>query len=217
MVVRDVFASYMKNSEARFWWIITFVVLAVAGSWYAYRVHHRNYEQKAQLALVQGIEALARAQSNDSVEHMWQSAEQILSEGYRRYHRSVLAPYFLIFKADALVGRGELERSRELAAQALKAMSPSAPLYEPIKIRAALQDIDSKDEQVAARGREQLHAIAQDNKNLYQAMAVYFEGLLAFDSGDRASAEEVWALITHGAKKGSVWGELASAKLSYQL
>ncbi|HAU30584.1 MAG: hypothetical protein UV79_C0004G0005 [candidate division TM6 bacterium GW2011_GWF2_43_17] len=217
MVVRDVFASYVKNSETRFWIWIVFLAFLFVGSWYAYRAHQRGYEQKAQLALVQGIEALARAQSSDSVEHMWQSAEQVLSEGYRRYSRSSLAPYFLLFQADAVAGQGDLERSRALAEDAAKYISQGAPLYEPLKIRAALQDIDSSDEKISARGRESLHAIAQDTKNIYQAMAVYFEGLLAFDSGDRASAEEIWALLMRGAKKGSVWGELASAKLSYQL
>ncbi len=217
MVVRDVLASYMKNSETRFWSIIGFIVLLAVGGWYMYRTHRRNYESKAQLALVQGIEALARAQSNESVEHMWVSAEQVLHEGYRRYSRSLLAPYFLLFEADAIAGQNDIERSRNVLAQALNGMSKHAPLYEPVQIRQALQDVDSSDAAVASRGREALKALAADSKNLYQAMALYFDGLLYFESGDRAKAESVWVPLTEGAKKGSAWSELAAAKLAYQI
>lgn len=217
MVVRELFASYMKDSKIRFWSLIALLVIVVGGSWYAYRVHTRNYEQKAQLALVQGIEALARAQSEDSVEHMWKSAEQVLSEGFRRYGHSSYAPYFLLFQSDAALGQGDQVRAQELVEQSLELLPVKAPLYQPLQIRVALQSIDSSDEAVRAQGEKALVALAEDQDSPYYPMALYYQGLLAFEAGDRTAAEKVWAPFIAGSKHSSVWGELVSAKLAYQL
>ncbi len=217
MVVRDVVAGYMKDKQTRFWTVAIAVVFLLMGSWYAYRSHSRSYEQKAQLTFSTGLEALARAKSEKTNVQLWTTAESLFLEGYDSYKRSSYAPYFLLFAADIANEQGNIEKSIEYIERAAALIPKQAPLSLPMQIRLALQRIDAKDEVVREQGLAQLQAFAADEKNPYRAMALYFDGLRSFESGDRESAERVWQPLVSGVKKNSVWGELASAKLAYQL
>ncbi len=66
-----------------------------------------------------------------------------------------------------------------------------------------------------AQGKNELHAIASDVKNSQRDRALYYEGLILFDAGDRAAASVAWKDLLSRTDKGSSWAEMAQAKLEY--
>jgi hypothetical protein len=217
MFAWDAISGYMKHKEARFWLIAVFVTLIVGGSWYGYQAYYTSYEQNAQLAFSTGIQVFARAKNEEANEHLLEGAENLLIDGYNSYSRSAYAPYFLLFASDVALARGNVEQGVQYAERAAAIMPKDAPLAIPMQIRVALQRIDSADIKLREQGLATLQALAGDDKNPYRSMALYFDGLRLFESGNRAEAEKIWQPLIAGNEKNSAWAKLVAAKLAYQL
>lgn len=216
MVVKGWYGHFKKDVRFRYavvGGILLFVLLAdvVGYRWYA-----RRYEGRAQMALSQAVEVLDKA-ARDSASTLWQEAENAFRDGYQRYPKSVLSPYMLSFWADTVVHQGDILRGIDLMNKAVLASSKKSPLHNALLIKRALMRMDATDEGLVAEGKKELHALAQDKENKQRDEALYFEGLVAFDKGDRAEAEKIWQELFTSFEDKSAWAQVARAKLEYRV
>ena len=216
MVLSEWYNQNIKHKRSMRYMVIgVAIVVFLAADVMGYLWYTRHRDERAQLALSRCIELVDRA-IRENVPHLWEQAGRELSEEYTRYaHRSALAPYFLLYNADVALHEGKSEQALAFTEQAVKELSKTAPLYDVYRVKLALMKIDAKDEKVRVQGKAELHAVASDPKSSQQDRALYYEGLIAFDSGDRAAAQVLWKDLLSRADKGSVWAEMAQAKLEY--
>lgn len=215
MILHDWYVQFKRDARTRYMVVGGIILVILIADVVGYRWYSRRYDGRAQMALSQAIEVLDKA-ATGNVQTLWKEAENAFRDGYQRYPRSSVAPYLLSYWADTVVHQGDLARGIDLMDKAVLAISKSSPLYYIFVVKRALMRIDSPDATVVAQGKKELHAAAQDKKNPQRDEALYFEGLIAFDGGDRAGAEKVWQeLLSLGAK--SVWGQVARAKLEYRI
>ena len=189
--------------------------LALVGVFFLYQWYEGYRTEQAHDALAHAVELFERAeQENTNV--LWEEADRAFSQGYSYYSSSTLAPYFLAFQSEIAVRQGDLARARDIMDKAVKTMSPTAPLYVSYAIKFALMQIESGNPDAIESGKKLLHTLAHDVKHSDRDMALYYEGLLLFEQGDRPAAEKVWhSLIGSAQASDSIWAQIAQAKLEY--
>ncbi|MCL5436611.1 MAG: hypothetical protein M1549_01880 [Candidatus Dependentiae bacterium] len=215
MIFQDWYVRFKKSGRTRYYvvgGIILFIVVAdvIGYRWYAHR-----YNDRAQLALSQAVELLERA-ARGNAETLWKEAEGSFRDAYQRYPKSLVAPYLLSFWADTLLHGGDMVRALDLMNKAVGSLSKSSPFYHAMLVKRALMRMDAANAALVAEGKKELHELTQDKANKSRDEALYFEGLVAFDAGNRAEAQRVWQeLFT--AFGDSVWSKVAQAKLEYRI
>lgn len=189
--------------------------LAVLAVVFLYRWYEGYKTEQAHGALMHAVELFERAeQENTNV--LWDEADRAFSQGYSDNSSSSLAPYFLAYQSEIAARQGDLAKARESMAQAVKKMSRKAPLYTQYAIKLALMQIESGDAKLVEAGNHLLHGLAHDAKSSDRDLALYQEGLLLFEKGDRAGAQKVWHhLIGSAHRAHSIWAQVAQAKLDY--
>lgn len=190
--------------------VIGFLVVDVIG----YRWYIRRYNERAQLALAEALDVYQKA-SREKAPHLWEEARQALAKGHEDFAGSSLDPYFLAYESDVVRYQGDHAKAVALMTAAVRAMSKSSPLYGPYQIKLALIKVDSPDQKVHADGLADLEQLAQRGKSDHRDEALYYRGLIAFDSADRAMAEKYWNELIKEFGKDSVWAQVAQAKLDY--
>lgn len=183
--------------------VVLGLVLVSAGfagyHWYSL---HRT--QQAHTIFAQCMQEFERALSSDDAS-LWTDVERAFATGYKSYPRTAIAPYFLAFQAEALIHQDKQEEARVLFADAVKKISKSSPLYYLYATKLALMNMDT----------QLLTKLADDHKNSYRDMALYYLGYCAFVANDRDTAEKTWARLVREQGNSSVWANLAQAKLEY--
>ena len=148
-----------------------------------YQLYNRHGNERAHQALAQAIELYERANREDK-QNLWDDAELAFSQGYKEFSGSSLGAYFLAFQAEIAQSLGKVEQARTLFANALANLSKTSPLYNAYAIKLAIMKIDISDEQ----GHKELTALAGNPKNINRDMALYYQGLIEFDSGNRCDS-----------------------------
>lgn len=189
--------------------------LALAGVFFLYQWYENYRTERAHDALAHAVELFERAeQENTNV--LWDEADRAFSQGYSQYSNSTLAPYFLAFQSEIAARQGDAARARDAMEKAVRDMSSQAPLYSFYAIKLALMQIESDNPDMAEKGKKLLHALTHDVRNADRDMALYYEGLVLFEKGDRLAAEKIWrALIGSAQGADSIWAHIAQAKLDY--
>lgn len=189
--------------------------LALVAALFLYRWYEGYRTEQAHGALAHAIELFERAeQENTNV--LWDEADRAFSQGYSYYSGSSLAPYFLAFQSEIAARQGDAEKARDLLDKAVKTMSRKVPLYSFYAVKLALMNIESGTPDLVEKGNHSLHALVHDSKNPDRDMARYYEGLSLFEKGDRPAAEKVWQALVGGSQSaGSIWAQIAQAKLDY--
>lgn len=195
--------------------IVAILVVDVVG----WRWYSRRYNDRAQVALAQAIDLLDRAR-REKVSHLWEEAGSAFRDGYQRYGRSSLAPYFLAFWSDIALHQGKSSEALDLMNKAVIATPKSSKIYYPFAIKRSLMKIDvgvsNGQDALAKEGKNELAALAKDKKNSQRDEAIYYLGLAAFDSGDLKAAQAIWKELDQFGKK-SLWAKIAQAKLEYRI
>jgi predicted negative regulator of RcsB-dependent stress response len=181
---------------------------------FGYRYYAGYYNQRAHSALASAIELYERAE-RENTKALWSDADRALGQGYKEYSNSTLAPYFLAFQAEIARLQGRADDARALLERALSILSKTSPLYNAYALKLAMMKIDSGDAGLVNDGTSSITALASDAKNRDRDMALYYQGLLAFDSGDRAAAEKSWNVLIEKYGAQSTWAQVAQAKLEY--
>lgn len=217
MVMVDWYNRYIKvNKERQRELILGLLVVVGVGGWYGYRWYSQQYNGKAQYALARGMDLYTRALNKDD-KALWHDARKIFADGYRRYARSSLAPYFLAFEAEAARRLGEEAKAFELMEQAVVAAASNSLLKGMYEVKLALMKIDAREDAVRQQGAKALKELVAQRTGETRDMATFYEGLIAFDRGERAVAEEVWKSLFNvsGDRKKSLWADMAQEKLDY--
>ena len=187
--------------------------LVVAAA-FGYRYYVGRYTQQAQASLARSIALYERAE-RENTKDLWDSSEQAFSQGYTEFSGTALAPYFLAFQSEVALKQGRGAEARELLEKAMSQLATTSPLQSLYATKLALMQIDSNDPEIIKQGHTTLQALASNPKNQDRDTALYYQGLIAFDSGDRGAAEKAWNVLieTYGAD--SVWAQVAQSKLEY--
>lgn len=210
---------FKSRSNARWYLIAGVIAVILIADVVGWRWYSRRYNDRAQVALAQGIDLLDRAR-RDKVSHLWEEAGSAFRDGYQRYGRSSLAPYFLAFWADTVMHQGKHIEALDLMNKAVIVTPKSSKIYYPFVIKRALMKIDvgvlSGQEALAKEGKNDLAGLAKDKKNSQRDEAIYYLGLAAFDAGDLKAAEAIWKELAEFGEK-SLWAKVAQAKLEYRI
>jgi predicted negative regulator of RcsB-dependent stress response len=176
--------------------------------WY---VMHREREAQALLA-----EYIHKTQTDSSLS--LPDAAALFQEGAQKQSGSYLAPYFLVFQANALVKEGKIDEAIEIIEKALAGMSQDNPLVPLFEVKRALMQLDSTQAPIKEAGLKRLTELARDTNNTYADMALFYLGNYYWSINDLNQAKMVWEdLINIQLKEQLVspspWAQLAQIKL----
>jgi hypothetical protein len=206
--------------------MIGIVAVIISGGFFmAYRWYSANREQAAQRAFNDCVQkyygALADAQQ-------WQNVERMCQEGYSQFTSSNLAPYFLVYKAEALMKQHKVKDAlAEMDTMLASVLPKASPVYSLYKIKRMLMAIDCDQDQVyvaelGQAGLEkikkdalaQLDLLAHDTKNIYRDMALYYVGLYHWTHDALDLAKKTWqelSAIKADEQKTASWSEQSTS------
>jgi len=214
MKLIDIYRRFEKKyKNLRNFLIAAFFALVIIAAAFGYGWYLRIYNGDAQSALSESIELYRRAISEKS-SVILDEAERAFAIGHEKYSGSCVAPFFLSFQAEILRRQRKHGQAITIMQNSLHKMSSNIPLYGMYAVKLALMKIDSPDQSVAKEGLNSLAMLAKDKKNSGRATALYHQGLIAFNSGDRASAEKSWNILIENFSS-SAWSKVAQNKLDY--
>ncbi len=203
--------------QVRYGRTIALALLAVgtlAIAVFGYRWWSHNRAERAHATLARAIEIFERAEQ-ENTPALWEEADRAFGQGYTQHAGSSLAAYFLAFQSEIALHQGNTEKAREFLTKALQAMSVSAPFYGSYAVKLALMESDSGKPDLMEKGAKALEQLARNQKNKDRDMALYYQGLLLFQAGDRAGAEQVWQPLVGTRGTDSIWSQAAQARLDY--
>jgi len=173
------------------------VALVLLFSVWGYRSYRAGKDAKAQLALAEAVYAYQQAAQDKGI--TYSHAELLLQEGYDAYSSTRLAPYFLVFKAEAQVHQGNLNGAVETLSKALILIPENTPLHNMYKTELALMQLDGDNEEAQTEALESLKSLAFDENNAARDHALYYLGSYYWSKNDIEQAKQAWnALITIG-------------------
>ena len=202
--------------------IFSIVILGLGyGGYWGYSYYRSSIEQKAQQSFSECMHvyrnALAGWQGQDSSKknmNAWKEVEIAARLGYEHNFYSYLAPYFLMFQADALRYQGQHSQAVKILDDAMSKIS-----YQPFKklfgIKRALMLMDSQ--ATFDNGFDQLKELATGEKHDFQDMALFYLGSYYLSRNDSTHAREFFNKLTHDFLKDqkeetrSVWALQAEA------
>lgn len=193
--------------------ILALMSALIAAGWFGYRWYSDRYEQAAYKDLAESIDGYHKALVSSQEGDRWTDVERAFTVGAERHQKSRLYPYFLAYKADALIHQGKQQE----ALAAMKSLTQQLPLDNPLyylyKVKYALIKLDATDTATQQEGRQELIQFGQDVKNPVRDMALYQAGLDAWYKGNKEQAQKLWDIILNRSTKESHWYQLAQAKV----
>ena len=200
------------NKELKNSLILLAIALIVIGSWFGYRAYTKNYEEHAHSMFALAMQEYNRAIQTDNLS-TWKDVANAFEVAHSQYPKSNLAPYFLAYQSDALQKQGEEKKGLQAMNDAVQQLASGSPMHYLYKTKYALMQMDSKDKEVAAHGKELLEKLSQDNSNSCKEMALYYLGYDSFVNGQINDARSVWQKMLQATAKDSVWANAARSRL----
>ncbi|MFA6065920.1 MAG: hypothetical protein WC707_01940 [Candidatus Babeliaceae bacterium] len=187
---------------------------AFAGGYGLYYWYSIRCDKEAQKIFAECLEHFERASASED-NAAWDDVVRAFDVGFDRYKKTSFGPYFLAFKADALVRLNKQAEAITTMGLMVEKLSTASPLYYLYAIKHALLKIDSSDTIIKSEGYADLEKLSEAKKNPYQDMALYYIGYNAYVYGDPERAQKVWTKLIrlHGAS--SIWSQMAQAKLEF--
>src|SRR3989339_1368758 len=219
--------TYIKSDkELRFWAIVGVVLVVGGGSYYGYHWINQRWTQKALMAFTESHDVYQQAlgtQFNDKVQgeakkELWDQVEIDFKQAGAHNKHSSFAPFFKAFRSQALNFQGSRDEALAEMQDAVDKMGNNyyRGLYQ-IGLSFILLDGDQDEKE---QGIKKLLALADDEKNSFQDMALYYLGLYFSVSGEPEKASEYWkkikqpsASVIISKKAESPWAQLAKIKL----
>jgi len=216
--VKESLQSYRYGREIAVLFMV--VLLGMAGFW-GYRRWHSQREATAQKAFGECIYAyqLAMQGKGDftSDELSWGEVAMMFNFGYEQHSSSSLAPYFLVFYADALLRKGDRGGALSKLDEAIKALPADSPFLNLYKTKQALLKLDDDIQEIKEEGLQELEVLADNVDNKNRDMALYYFGLYYWSDNKTKEAQAIWQQLVgafkHEKVGASPWASLASTKL----
>lgn len=196
---------------------VVIVVVTIFAMW-GYRAYRLRKEAAEQIALAQGIQACHEAETGESIQ--WEQAELLLQNGYEQHKHGKLAPFFLVFMADAQARQNKTTEAIATLKEAIEALPSDSPFVNLYKIKYALMRKDLPDKADQEAGLAELRNLAYVQENINRDCALYYLGLHYWVLDDLAQAKTIWQELIELVstyEKGfgaSPWGKLAQEKLA---
>lgn len=188
------------------------LVAALIGG-YGYYWYKTRLEYNAQRDFAESAEDYYKLFASAKAGKAWHDVEQGLAYRAEQNKNSTLAPYFLVYQADALLQEGKTAQALTILNNALSQLPKSSPIYYLYSIKRALIKLDSEQEAERAQGVSELDKLSTEKDNPYQDMASYYRGYHAWNIGSKAEARQIWSQMSKFAQQGSPWAQLAFVKL----
>lgn len=152
-----------------------------------------------------------------SAQEKWKKVIEVFMKGYEENSNSSLAPFFLIFAADAHMRENNFSQSKELLEKAVPLIK-SNEVKTLYTLKLALMKIDGSDVQADhVAGFDMLKKIAEDSKNPLNDQALYILGEHFWFKRDFSLAKNYWNQLVlaygQGTKDPSIYASLAAEKL----
>ncbi len=218
MIFDSIFGDLKYGRQAAL--AVLAVGLMTAG-YYGYRWYRINQEQAAQQLFSHNVEEFERALEEGKKED-WANVESLFKIGYDQYSRSALAPFFLIYQAQAMLKQGNNTQAFQTLDKAVQQMDANSPLADVYKASMALMRIDSNDKATQEAGVNQLQALANTPTSMGYDIASYYLGLYYMAQNNENKAQEVWQKLIDSQKgqpkmAQSPWAKMAQQKLGLEI
>lgn len=214
VMIQDFFFDLQKKKYVRYLLILAGMVAAGAAGWGIYSYTLTKKAQDAQEAFSQALAEFEKNLQAEEKSQRWDEIVQAFDAGYEHYAQTPLGPYFLAYKAQALLYGNKPEKALEATAKLVASITKSSPLYYLYATKLALMKIDSPDKNIHDQGASELADLSQDVQNLQRDWAAYALGSYALSHGDKEKAIQIWSPLVARAGTKSTWGSLAQRKLA---
>lgn len=206
----QIYSLYTKYTRA----ITIFVSCAIFAlvGWYGYRWYKTKLEYTAQRDFSESAQDFYKLFASQKSAKAWNDVEQGLAFRAEQNKNSTLAPYFLVYQADALLQEGKSAEALALLNRAITQLEKTSPIYYLYRIKRALIKLDAEQEAIRMEGVAELDVLSQDKDNQYQDMAGYYRGYYAWNTGNKNEAKQIWSQLSRFAAQGSPWAQLALVK-----
>ncbi|HJM68456.1 MAG TPA: tetratricopeptide repeat protein [Candidatus Babeliales bacterium] len=203
--------------------VFVFLLLSVGG-YFGFSWHRANRQLDAQKAFMDSFSSYGKARSLEfrpdaqaHKEELWDQVDMDFQAAYDQNKSSSLAPYFVMFRAQAMIEKGEVEAGLELMRSVQKDFGSNSPFSSLYKVTAALVELDNA--KTATQGLASLKALSEDKANQFADMALYYLGEYYSSQGELQKAQVVWDKIINSEPKKlpeyiipSPWASLAKMR-----
>jgi predicted negative regulator of RcsB-dependent stress response len=179
--------------------VLLFVVGLSCIGYYSYSWRSAAKQRESERALFYSFEGYRKARSlefrpdaQDHLEELWDQVDMDFQNAYDQNKSSSLAPYFIMFKAQALVSQGEVVKGLELMRTVIKDTKNVSFQYL-YKTTAALVELDNA--KTEKEGLTNLQTLSTDKNNPFTDMALYYLGEFYAAQGDIQKAQAAWDTI----------------------
>ncbi len=202
-----------ESKQANYLILAAVIALVAVAFGYGYKqfMHYRSTQSQQRFTdAIALFDATAASKTPD-----WKQTAEMVKATYAEQPRSV-TPAMLNVLSDAQVQAGEQAQALQTMDQAVKAISPSDPLYALYRIKHALMLIDTAEEKSVESALATLDEIAANTSAANWDEAAYYLGLYYWEKNDITKAKAVWQnlrdlpLDIEGA---SPWAARVQAKL----
>jgi tetratricopeptide (TPR) repeat protein len=232
----EVFIKKVKEHQNRILAIIG-LVAAISGGVFGYFYYKKMRAEAAYAALTEALEYFDAPvkKDGDSKEkevvddfnflnkkeftgdsQKWEKVNTVFKTGYEAHKSSGVAPFFLVYRAEALVKLNNLPEAIEVMRAALSRM-PNHKVKSYYNVKLALMLVDVRSAVAVEEGVKILKEIARDDKNIAHDMALYFLGEYFWYEKKFNEAKNYWNQLLLAYEKQdkyqSPWVEPAKEKL----
>lgn len=211
--LQQFYASVQNEKNVRYLGILAGLIILGLAAWGGYSYMTMKRAEEAQKALSEGVAEFERASAEEDKEAHWDDVVRGFQTGYDRYSGTWAGPYFLVYKAQALLAQNKFDEALAEMTKAVAAIKKSSPLYYFYSTKLALMKLDSKDKGLQDAGMQELIAFAENAKNPERERALYYAGYYAYGHGDVKKAQSFWVTLIQRAAPESSWAGLAKRKL----
>lgn len=146
----------------------------------------------------------------------WKKVDAVFKAGYESHRGSGVAPFFLVYRSEALIKQNNLPEAIEVMRVALSSM-PNHKVKSYYRVKLALMLIDARSATAVEEGTKILKEISRDEKSIAHDKALYFLGEYFWYEKKFNEAKNYWNQLLLGYEKQdkhpSPWVEQAKEKL----
>lgn len=178
--IKSYIRDYFEDKSNLYTTIGLVVFLLGWGGYKVYTHYTTRLQVKAQAQFNEALEVYMKALSvellgqgsDDQVRSAWDDAELAFRLGYEQNNHAGIAPFFLMYQAQAFARQGDYQQAEQALVKAEKSVPAGSAWSYLIAVTKAL--ITLNHDQV--NGLESLKNLAYDEKNPLDLMALYYLG-----------------------------------------
>lgn len=200
-----------------------------SGGMVFYRWHATSLAQQAHKTLIETLQVFEapiqkvtdkpseQAQFHSATEK-WTQIASLCADAHDRFKRTTLAPFFLVYQAEALLNLKKHDEALPLLQQA-QAQMRSQPLKDFMNVKVALVGMDCSAQALQQEGFLQLKRLAENADHTAHEFALYNLGLYFWNNKEFAQAKNYWQQMLvkyaqNDARSGGAYTELVKQKLA---